>query len=331
MSDAVRAIPLGTRQLIATSLDLLTRTDAGFRSASFYIGLMLLLAVGPMVALFVVVWVTLGEAAFESTAEPGPWVGWLVLAALPAFLGYLAASVDARALATAVIGGRVEGRPLRLRESIAIVRRRFWRVLGGQAVAGLAVLTVSFVVSFVVALTIGSVEAVDFGVSLVVALVVGAPFVYVPAGIILGEAGITDAVRGSFRLVRARPRLAVVVTVFGVLSQYLVLLGLGVGLDAVFRVVAGVGLDDAFPPALVVPMAAALVFAMGTLVFLVEAIAAAPAVHAFAALTYYTNGLELGRREPLRAARPWQPYLTPGLAVGALVGLAALVFGILSL
>ena len=34
-----------------------------------------------------------------------------------------------------------------------------------------------------------------------------------------------------------------------------------------------------------------------------QAIAAAPAVHAFEALTYYTGGLEVGRREPARGGR----------------------------
>ena len=49
-----------------------------------------------------------------------------------------------------------------------------------------------------------------------------------------------------------------------------------------------------------VPIAAMLVFAIGTLTFLVEAIAAAPAVHAFAALTHYTHGLEVGRARARR-------------------------------
>ena len=70
-------------------------------------------------------------------AAPSPGLAGLALAAVPAFLGYVAAGVEARALATAVIGGRVEGRPLRLRESIAIARRRFWTVLGAQVVVGI--------------------------------------------------------------------------------------------------------------------------------------------------------------------------------------------------
>lgn len=331
VTDAVLAIPLGTRQLVSTALDLLTRTDAGLRSASFYIGFMMLVTVGPVAALFGLVWLTVGEDAFSTYAEPGPWLGWVLIAGLPAFLGYLAASVDASALATAVIGGRAEGRPLRLPQSITIARRRFWRVLGGTIVTGIATSVVSFAANAVSDALLGPVEAVDFGISLIVGLVVGAPFVYVTAGIVIGEVGVFDAIRRSFRLVRARKQLAVVVTLFGVLSQFIVLFGLSIGLDTVLRVATGAGLVDGFPPALGVLVAAALVFALGTLTFLVEAIAAAPAVYAFAALTHYTRGLELGRREPLPVRHAWDPYVTPGLAIGAVIGLLALLGGIASL
>ncbi len=331
VSEAVLSIPLGTRRLVATALDLLTRTDAGLRSASFYIGFVMLLTVGPLAILFGLVLLTVGDDALAANVEPGAWAGWLGLAVLPAVPGYLAASVDARVLATAVIGGRAEGRPLRLRESIAVVRRRFWRVLGAQLVVGTVTSSATLAASSVADALIGPVAAVDFGISLAVGLLAGAPFVYVTAGIVIGEVGIVDAIRRSLRLVGARPPLAVLVMLFGVLSQLIVVLGLSVGLDTVFRVAIGAGLQHGVPPALAVPVGAALVFALGTLTFLVEAIAAAPAVYAFAALTHYTRGLELGRREPLPVRRAWDPFVTPGLAIGAAIALLALVGGILSL
>lgn len=331
VTDAVLAIPLGTRRLVATSLDLLTRSDTGLRAASFYIGLVMLLAVGPLAVLLGLAWVTLGEEALFAMEDPTPWAGWLGLAAVPAALGYVAASMDAVILATAVIGGRAEGRPLRLASSIAVVRRRFWRVLGAQLAIGILVSTVSFMANALVMAAVGPVPALDYGIELVVGLVVGAPFVYVTAGIVLGEVGAFEAIARSVRLVAARKMLAVVVTLFGLLSQLLVVLGLGIGLDILFRVGVGTGLEGDIPPVVVIPVVAALVFAVGTLTFLVEAIAAAPAVYAFAALTHYTRGLELGRREPLPARRPWEPYLTRWLAVGAGLGLLALVGGILGL
>ena len=158
-----------------------------------------------------------------------------------------------------------------------------------------------------------------------------APFVYVPAGVVLGEVGAGEAISRSFRLVMLRKRLAIVVTLFGVFSQFIVTFGLSAGIDAIARVLVGAGLVDNFPVVLVVPIAAALVFALGTLTFLVEAIAAAPAVHAFAALTHYTHGLEHGRREPVRGRHLWDPWVTPGLAAASVLGLLILIGGVASI
>ena len=329
------AIPLGSRRLVGVSLDLLTRPDSGLRGASFYIGLLMLLMVGPAVALFAIA-VTGG--AFDAIAvdqggfAPTPaWLPWLLLAAIPAALGFIAAGVEARALAVAVIGGRAEGRPLRPRESIAVARARFWRVLGAEVLVGLLTNGVGIVITLVLALLIGRPDVLSYGVSVVVGVVIGTPFIYAPAGIVLGEADIIEAMRRSVRLARARKQLAVVVTLFSVLAGLVVEFGLGLAADTVSRVLSGAGLVDSFPSGLVIPLVAALVFAYGTLVLLTEAIAAAPAVHAFVALTHYTGGLERGRRAPLPVARPWDPWFTPGLIAVTVVGLVALVGGILSM
>jgi hypothetical protein len=334
----VLAIPLGTRELVRQSLDLLTRRDAGLRGASFYIGLMLLVTVAPLVVLLALVLTLPGVADAILSGSPDPsadastdWAPWALLAMVPAIAGYLAVSVEARSMATAVIGGRVEGRPLRLRESIAIARRRFWRQLGAILLVGVLTTVASSVAGELATALVGPADAVLFGVSLLVTVLVSAPFVYVAAGIVLGEVGTLDAIARSVRLVVLRKRLAVVVTLFSVVGQFIVLLGLALGLDTVARVLAGTGLLDAFPRPLLVPIGAALVFALGTLVFLVEAIAAAPAVHAFAALTHYTHGLQAGRDAPVRGNGPGAPWLTRGLAIGAGVALLALVAGVLAL
>jgi hypothetical protein len=337
VSEAVLAIPLGTRDLVRQSLDLLTRRDAGLRGASFYIGFMLLVTVAPFVVIagLAVTMPSLTDPTLPGGAVPDggsfAWLGWAFLAVVPAFLGYVAAGVEARALATAVIGGRVEGRPLRLRESIAVARRRFWTVLGAQLITGVVASVASALGQALVVAVFGPVEGLTFGVSLVISVAISAPFVYVPAGIILGEVGAWEAIRRSVRLVLLRKRLAVVVTAFGVLSQFIVLFGLSIGVDVVSRILVGTGLAEDFPRPLVVPIAATLVFALGTLTFLVEAIAAAPAVHAFAALTHYMNGLEVGRREPVVGRRLWDPEMTPGLGLVALLGLLALLGAVLSL
>jgi hypothetical protein len=224
----------------------------------------------------------------------------------------------------------VEGRPLALRESIAVARRRFWTMLGAGLVVGVIGGICSGAAQVLVIALVGPGELLTFGVSLVVAVAVGVPFVYVPAGIILGEVGAWEAISRSIRLVTLRKTLAVVVALFGVLSQLIVLFGLSIGVDVLSRVLVGTGLTEDFPRPLVVPIAATLVFAMGTLLFLVEAIAAAPAVHAFAALTHYTNGLEAGRRSPVAGTSLWSPWMTPGLALAAITGLVAVVGGVLA-
>ena len=332
-SDAVLAIPLGTRALVRQSLDILTRRDTGLRGPSFYVGFMLLVTVAPM-AVILGLAMTLPEmtdpvAAYNPQPGAFDWMPWFVLASVPAFLGYLAASIEARSLATAVIGGRVEGRPLGIRESIGVARHRFWTMLGAGLVVGFIGAVASGLAQVVVVLVVGPTEAFTFGASLAVAVVTGAPFVYVPAGIILGEVGAWEAISRSVRLVLLRKQLAVVVALFGVGSQFIVQFGLAIGVDVVSRVLIGTGLTEDFPRPLIVPLAATLVFAMGTLLFLVEAIAAAPAVHAFAALTHYTNGLDAGRREPAPGRSVWSPWMTPGLAIAAVAGLVALLGGVL--
>jgi hypothetical protein len=337
VTDAVLAIPLGPRRLVGQALDLLTRPDAGLRSASFYIGFLLLVTVGPAIALLGIAFVVLPDPfgrpvpGDSESVRQTAWAAWLILAAIPAYLGYIGAAIEARALAVAVIGGRAEGRPLRLRESIAIARRRFWSVLAAQLLVGIVTTLVRFAVEWAVGTVVRDEAALSFGIGLAVSLVVGAPFVYLPAGIVLGEAPALEAIRRSIRLARTRKQLAIVVTLFTLFSQILVQLGLSAGADVYLRLGVGSGLLDAFPVWLVVPVVAALVFAFGTLQFLVEAIAAAPAVHAFEALTHYTAGLEIGRRTPLGIRHWWDPWFTPGLAVCAAVALTALVFGVLTL
>ena len=330
----VLAIPLGPRRLVGMSLDLLTRPDAGLRSASFYIGLILLVTVAPAVALF---GSAVASGAADALAGAGPgtplpaWAWWLLLALAPASLGFIAGGVEARALATAIIGGRAEGRPLRLRESIAVSRARFWPVLAAEVLVGALSLAVEFVLNGLLGAAIGGTDVLGYGVSVLVGIVVGMPFIYATPGIVLGEAGAVEALRRSVRLARTRVRLAFAVTLFSVLSGLVVQFGLGLAVDTVSRVVSGAGLADHFPPALAVLLAAALVFAYGTLVLLAEAIAAAPAVHAFVALTHYTGGLELGRRRPLIGRRAWEPWFTPGLAAVAALALASLVIGVLAM
>ena len=329
VTDEVLAIPLGTRRLVGHALDLLTRPDSGLRAASFYIGFIVLLTVGPVVMLGTLA-VTLEAPLFEPGVD-SPLSMPIAIASLLAIAGYLVAGVESRALATAVIGGRAEGRPLRLRESIAVARLRFWTVLGANVVVGLTAGLLTLAVQVPLGLALGNVESINYGLSLLVGTIVAAPFAYVPAGIVLGEVGAFEAIGRSFRLARTRVRLALVVALFSILSQFIVLFGISIGGDVVLRVIEGTGIGESFPAALAIPVAAALTFAFGTLLFLVEAITAAPAVYAFTALTHYTHGLEAGRASPAGGTRLWDPWLTRGLAVGAWIGFLVLLAAVVDL
>jgi hypothetical protein len=336
-TPAVLAIPRDARGIVKESLDLLTRSDSGLRGASFYIGFMTLVTVAPVVILLALVLASGGYQLLGALAMGGgplpdvAWIGWLTFASAPAGFGYLAATVDARALATAVIGGLADGRPLRLAAAISLARARFWPVLGAQLLIGFITGLCTTIAAAVVVAIVGPVEPVSYGVQLVVGLFLGAPVVYVPAAVMLGETGVFESIRRSFTLARSQKRLALVVTLFGLISQFVVLFGMLTGIDAVARFLTGTGLSEDFPLALVVPITAALVFAMGTLVFLVEVIAAAPPVFAFIALTHYTRGLDAGRLDPVQIRFTWDPWVTPGLAFAAVIALLALLGGVLSL
>ena len=280
--------------------------------------------------------VALGNPLLEADPfpTPTPLDPWIALAALPAILGYLVASIESRTLATAVTAGRMEGRPLALPQSIAIARRRFWKMFAAQSAITLLTLVSATIVTLIVdvaLLSVGPIELIDVGISLIVGLLVAWPFVYVPAGLVLGEVGVTEAISRSIRLARQRGSLALVLALFASAPQILVGVGLGTGLDIAIRLAGGPEGLDSFPLPLVIPAAAILSFAFGTLVFLAEAVAASPAVHAFASLTYYTHGLEIGREKPVDVRRVWAPWTTPGLAIGAVIAVLALVGGILAI
>ena len=207
VSEAVLKIPLGTRDLIRQALDLLTRSDSGLRGPSFYIGFLLLVTFGPFA---VILGLALTTGAMDQTGAPSPefpvWALWLLLSIIPALLGYIAAQAEAAGMATAVIGGRVEGSPLGMRQSISIARRRFWSILGPRLLANVISGVIGFVMTLILFAIFGFAagDAIGTGVSLVISLIVSAPFVYVPAGVVLGEVGAWEAIERSVRLVRRR-------------------------------------------------------------------------------------------------------------------------------
>jgi len=68
------------------------------------------------------------------------------------------------------------------------------------------------------------------------------------AGIVLGEVGVFEAIQRSFRLARSRWRLALVVALFGIASQFIVLFGVSIGGDVVVTRVLLQGCRRCRPP-----------------------------------------------------------------------------------
>jgi hypothetical protein len=325
---AFRELPLTARQLVPIALDLLWRATGQIRPASFYIGFLLLVTVGPAVAFSIAAQDLLGA---PDELEPGiveAWAGWYTLSLFIAGLGIVAALIESRGLAVAVVAATIEGRPLRLASAIAISRRVWWRVLIVGIVVAVPLIVGQTVGTLVLETLVGDEPAITVAGSLLGGILFVTPFAYAVAGIVLGEVRPFEAIRRSVGLFRARPRLALMVTLFGVISQLILFLALGAGLDLVAR---GIDVADGrvtANPAFGIALAAALVFASGTLIFLAEAIAATAQVHAFVALTHYARGLEGGRQDPLRVRWPWDPYVSRPLAVGILLNLLALIVGI---
>lgn len=327
------SLPLGARAILPAAMDLLAGAQRPLRRASFYIGFIALVLIGPIALLLWFVAVAGGDAAVFAvfdvrgeTALDGP----IALALLLAVVGYPITVVESRGVAAAVIGAQLEGRPLALGGAVVIARRRFWRIVGASILTGIPLLVGQAMGQAVGEALFGTLEDATIVFALAGGIVAAAPFTYALPGIVLGEVGAVEAVSRSVGLARARPRLAVGVATFGLLSQAVLFLGLGAGLDLVVRGVDLVGPIEGSELALVVGsvVVGGLVFALGTLIFTAEALAAAPQVAAFAALTHYARGLELGRDEAVAAA-PWTiRYVGGAMVIGIGLAVLAVVLGL---
>ena len=233
-TEAALAIPLDTRRLVREALDLLTRSDSGLRGPSFYIGFMMLVTLAPFVALFGLssspsrrtcsARSRLGPATATAPA-PTAWPSWLLPRGHPRGARLHRRAVEARSIATAVIGARVEGRPLRLVESISLARRGSGPCWGPSVLIGFITGLITTIASGRGVGLLGPVEPMRFGVPLRLGRARHSRRLRAGRDHARRD-GCLRVDRRSFGLVRLRKRLAVVVTLFGVLSQFIVLFGL---------------------------------------------------------------------------------------------------------
>lgn len=325
----------GPRQLISVGLDLAMRTRADLRTGSLAIGVQLMAAAGPFVLLMIVL---AGRApdlfvAFDQTAPSsiGPQeealAGPLAMTTLVAGFALIALVIEGRIIAAALLGGAAGGRPVTVREALRRSRQVFWAVVGATIVIQLPIALVSNVVTDAAfGALAGSVEALTV-LGLVVTTTLSVPFAYVMTGIVLGGVSAIEAIRRSVGLAGVRWRLAIVVAVADSLAQTLLALGLLAGLDILGGIsdALGLGIDrDPVTTFVTLGVALAATAAVGSLLFTVGAIAAAPQVVAFVGLTHFTGGLD-GARDgaPTAQAARWVSVpMAIGIALALLASLA---------
>jgi hypothetical protein len=316
-------LPQTAGRILAASFDFLVLCRTELRQGSLYLGLIVLLTVGPVVLL---IWgiVVSGEdlaATFEDAesfsealATRLAQVASAILATgVVASAGLVVAAVEGQAVAIALLASRAAGQPLSLRAAVMRSRAVFWRLVRGGILVGIPLSAVELTVE----LLLGVEGPGSQGVQLLATAfrtLAGVPFAYVATGIVIGDVGALEAIRRSIRLASVRRRIALMVAVFAALAQYLVVFGLDAGGDLVVRVAQPLGLDPQGGPVAVVTvavLASVFILALGTLQFTVVAIATAPQVVAFLSLTRFTGGLAAAQVAETAAPAPPMPGMGP--------------------
>lgn len=318
-------IPLATtRNLLPTAFDLVTRASDDMRRASFYVGAVTLGTVGPLAlglwALVVADITVFDPVTLELVDRPS--AGPLTLLVAIAFVGFLVAAVESRTLATAVLGGRMAGRPITLRHAVARARSRFWPAIGASMTVGIVLAIAQAMVDAIVAPVLGAATEATVITSTVVTATIGAPFAYVLCGIVLGDVGVFESVRRSVTVARARKGAAAIIVTFETITFLLILFGVSAGADVVLRFLGVLGIGpDSGPAGLAIATltVVAAVFALGTLLYTVTALTVAPQVVMFVGLTHATIGLDR-----VDLARHVAMFSRPMLA-GVVIALVTLV------
>lgn len=303
--------------ILTGGLQLAAAASADVRTASLYFGLLLAGCVGPFVALVVDAVAKRGPEALDS-GRPSDLEGGLLLLLSIAFVAIFALAIEASAVAVAILGGRAAGRAIGLRDAIARSRQVFWRMAVATVLVGIA----SFLVRSLVARVGPRIVVSDQLLGTLIATILTSPLAYASSGIVLGDVGAIESLRRSLILTRARLSYAAAIAVFALVVDVIELFALSAGIEVVARIDEIVRVDLGTSGGIVVTILAALVgtVAVGSLVFTIVAIQAAPQVVAFLALTRYSGGLERAGDEAGGTRFRWvtRPMLA-GIGVGVLV------------
>ena len=328
------------RRVVSAGLQLAQGSSVAIRRASIYIGLLSLGAFGPAAILILIGLArllsdpltaeTLRSDPLAIFAEQPDLAGPLTLVYIAGIVGFVllvAISIDAEAIAISLLGSAAAGAPLTLAEALGRARQTFWRLVGSGLLVGLGSGLLSLLLAWPFLRPLDTNQGVSFIASMIATLVF-TPFAFAATGIVLGDAGVIDTLRRSVRLFRARPRIALVVTLFALVTAAIQSFALGGGADLVFRVAdffhIGEGATSLILPGILV---LAFIVAFGSLTFTIAAIVAAPQVAAFLGLTFYSGGLEKarvaveGQRRRVRWVSVPMALVMIGLAVIVVAGI----------
>ena len=338
----IRTYALPTaRRVVSSGLQLALASTGDLRRASIYIGLLVLGAFGPPILALLLIIGRLGDRAGDAFgavffgqyygARPQPALEAallvVVIEALVGTLLFFAISIDAQVMAISILGGRADGRPLRLWESIVRARQTFWRMAAAATLVGLISLVIQGLLLSALGGLSRSAEAADVAAA-IIATVVVAPLAYVSTSIVLGDVGAMEALSRSWRLFKARRLLALVVVLFTLVTAAIQLFALSAGLDLVVRAAELLHLsltEGALAFATAVVLILAAVVAYGSLTFTIGAVVSAPQVTGFLGLTFFSGGLDRARGSAAKPPRGFRYVSRPmAIAMAALTGVVGL-------
>ena len=336
----LRAYELPTaRGVVTYGLQLAYRASAELRRASLYIGLLTLALVGPPLVLGVE-FLARYQSAFESSdaltrllrdpSVAGSFLA-LIVAVYAALAGWVAVAIDGQLIGVALLAARATDRAMSLREATIRARQVFWRMVRGSFIAGLASALVQVVVSAILVAVLGRGDTSGILVT-IVGVILLAPLGYLATGVVIGDVGALEALKRSIRLARARPRIAVVVALFTLVTAGIQTFALFAGVDTLTRIgeFLHVGASGGVVPQVLTLLGLlAFVMAFGSLNFTIAAIVAAPQVAAFLGLTYYAGGLDRAREVPPTAPR--FRWVTRSMLVLIVIASLASALGVSSL
>jgi len=290
----------GPIAVLAEGLGQAARASRLLRDASVYIGVLFVAMAGGGVL------AELGILSWAVTYEP-PSVFARVTAIeaveranlllLAGALGCLVVAIDGTAIGMTLLAGRIVGARVTLVDALARARQVFWRLLGATILLAI----VQLIVSAIYRLAIGARPAPNpggiqaFTVDPVPAMLVSIPFILTTGSIVISDDGVMAAVRRSARLIARARRLGVALALFALLSGFVEGMALASGFDILLRVTSTFHLDVAAgTPSYVASalLGLAILMAIGSLVFTIAAVIAAPQVIALVRLGVPLTGLQ---------------------------------------